>query len=87
MIDPKTITDPELRKQYEALLAENEALKTKKVKPLTFKVGEKGALSMYGMGRFPVTLYKQQWRRLLDNANLIEEALKEHDSKLKVKED
>jgi hypothetical protein len=42
---------------------------------VTFKVGEKGALSMYGLGRFPVTLYRSQWQTLLANSKAIEEAL------------
>lgn len=51
-----------------ALKAENLALKAKEAKrtTLTFKIGEKGALSVYGMGRFPTTLYGQQWERLLE---------------------
>ncbi len=86
MIDPKTITDPELRKQYEALLAENEALKTKKPQKVSFSVGEKGALSMRGFGRFPVTLYKSQWELLLNHTDDIRQALKDNASKLKSKE-
>lgn len=52
---------------------------------LTFKVSEKGALSIYGMGRFPVTLYKEQWTRLLDVAGDIRAFLQENDAQLKVK--
>ena len=86
MIDPKTVTDPALRAQLEALLAENEALKTKKAgtKKLAFKVGEKGALSVYHGSRFPTTLYAQQWEFLLqdDNIALIKQALKDNADKL-----
>ena len=51
------------------------------------KVSEKGALSVYGLGRFPVTLYKEQWARLLDIADDIRAFIKENDTKLKSKGD
>lgn len=62
-----------LRAQIAALQAENELLKTvgTKVRELSFKVSEKKALSVYGLGRFPVTLYKEQWERLLAIADKI----------------
>jgi len=47
-------------------------LKNKDTGGLSLKVSEKGAVSLYGMGRFPVTLYKEQWARILANAPLIE---------------
>jgi len=50
------------------------------------KVSEKGGLSLYGMGRFPVTLYKEQWLRILASAPEIEAFIRENDSKLKTKE-
>jgi hypothetical protein len=53
--------------------------------PLRLKVSEKGALSVYGMGRFPVTLYKEQWKRLLDAGAEIRAFLQEHDGELKSK--
>ena len=53
---------------------------------LTLKVSEKGGLSLYGMGRFPVTLYKEQWLRILASAAEIEAIIRENDSKLKPKE-
>lgn len=53
---------------------------------LTLKVSEKGALSVYGLGRFPVTLYKEQWTRLLDQTNEIRTFLNDNDDKLKKKE-
>ena len=52
---------------------------------LSMKVSPKGALSLYGMGRFPVTLYKEQWARLLDAADDIRTFLKENDAQLKSK--
>jgi hypothetical protein len=54
---------------------------------LRLKVSEKGALSVYGLGRFPVTLYKQQWTRLLEYADEIKAFLKHNDHLLKAKED
>ena len=67
------------------LRAENETLKRQLAGPLSLKVSQKGALSVYGLGRFPVTLYKEQWARLLDNAGEIRAFLGEHDGELKSK--
>jgi len=53
---------------------------------LRLKVSEKGDLSVYGLGRFPVTLYKEQWIRLLDQADEIKSFLKENDQQLKAKQ-
>jgi hypothetical protein len=53
---------------------------------LSFKVSEKGALSVYGLGRFPVTLYKEQWARLIDNLPALQEFATANDSLLKAKE-
>lgn len=50
------------------------------------KVSEKGALSVYGLGRFPVTLYKEQWEKLLDPGEAIRQFLAENDQLLKKKE-
>ena len=68
------------------LKAENEQLKREQASPLSLKVSQKGALSVYGLGRFPVTLYKEQWARLLENAEDIRAFLEEHDAELKSKE-
>jgi hypothetical protein len=69
------------------LEAENKALKEqmeqRRPAQLRMKVSEKGALSVYGLGRFPVTLYKEQWRRLLDYADEVKLFLKENDHLLK----
>ena len=67
------------------LREENERLKNQRTRGLTMKVSEKGALSIYGMGRFPVTLYKEQWTKLLDMAEDIRAFLKENDAQLKTK--
>lgn len=79
----------DLKAEIERLKAENETLKTKKPGAggtLSMKVSEKGALSIYGMGRFPVTLYKEQWTKLLGIAEEIKTFIKENDGRLKTKE-
>ena len=77
----------ELRAEIERLKAENDALKTKTARgTLSLKVSEKGALSIYGMGRFPVTLYKEQWLKLLDISDDIRAFIKANDSRLKSKD-
>jgi hypothetical protein len=62
----QVVADENLQKELERLRAENEALKTKsRAGTLTFRVSDKGAVSVYGLGRFPVTLYQEQWDKLL----------------------
>ena len=68
------------------LEAENQALKTKRTGQLSLKVSEKGGLSVYGLGRFPVTLYKKQWVKLLAFTDEIQKFLKENDHFLKAKD-
>lgn len=68
------------------LRAENEALKKPGRGTLSMKVSEKGALSVYGMGRFPVTLYKEQWLRLLAVADDIKTFIEANNESLKTKE-
>ena len=63
-----------------------EQMDQRKPGQLRLKVSEKGALSVYGLGRFPVTLYKEQWRRLLEIADEIKTFLKDNDHLLKGKE-
>jgi hypothetical protein len=78
----ETMTDKE---ELAALREENARLKAGK--PISFKVGDKGGLTMYGLGsRFPVTLYVEQWEKLLENADLIRSALKENAARLKRKD-
>lgn len=79
-------TEEELRKELEKLKAENEALKNRGAKGVSMKVSEKGAVSIYGMGRFPVTLYQEQWIKLLDMSDDIRAFIKENEAKLKKKE-
>lgn len=80
------MSDSEMKAELERLRAENAQLKNKSNAGLSIKVSEKGAVSLYGMGRFPVTLYKEQWLRILANAALIEAFIQENDAKLKTKE-
>jgi hypothetical protein len=80
------MSDEELRAELERLRAENEKLKNKGVRGLSLKVSEKGGVSLYGVGRFPVTLYKEQWRKILDMAPEIESFIKANESSLKAKE-
>jgi len=77
--------DDELRAEVERLRAENEALKTKTSRATTIKVSEKGGVSVYGLGRFPVTLYKEQWLKLLAMADEIKRFIAENEDRLKVK--
>jgi len=77
--------EQEMKAELERLKAENEALKTRSSRGVSMKVSEKGGVSIYGLGRFPVTLYKEQWSKLLDMADDIRAFIKENDSKLKAK--
>ncbi len=72
---------------YEELKAKLAELENKQQKTgaLQFKVSEKGGVSVYGLGRFPVTLYYEQWVRLLDASPQLREFLEENKSKLKLK--
>lgn len=77
--------DDDLRAEVERLRAENEALKAKVTRPTSIRVSQKGALSVYGLGRFPVTLYKEQWLKLLSMAGDIKQFIAENEARLKVK--
>ena len=79
-------TEAELKAELEKLKAENEALKARGSRGVSLKVSEKGAVSVYGMGRFPVTLYQEQWLKLLDMADEIRTFIKDNEAKLKKKE-
>lgn len=78
----------DMKAEIERLKAENEALKQKKPSAgtLSMKVSEKGALSVYGMGRFPVTLYKEQWLKLLAISDDIKKFIGENEARLKTKD-
>jgi hypothetical protein len=81
------MADEDLKAELERLKAENERLKGQRGRSVSLKVSEKGGLSVYGLGRFPVTLYKEQWTKLLAMTDEIRTFLKEHDSELKAKSD
>jgi len=73
---------------YEELKAQLEALKAKEARSgnMSFKVSDKGGVSVYGLGRFPVTLHYKQWLKLLDRAQDLRDFLNENKGKLKLKE-
>jgi hypothetical protein len=79
-------TEEELRQEIERLKAENAQLKKPARGSMSLKVSEKGALSVYGLGRFPVTLYREQWDKLLGMADHIRQFIQENDAVLKKKE-
>jgi hypothetical protein len=80
-----TMPDDGLHAEVERLKAENAALKAQATRGVSMKVSEKGGVSVYGLGRFPVTLYKEQWTKLLSMADEIRDFIKENDAKLKAK--
>ena len=80
------MAEDELRAEVDRLKAENASLKARTTRGVSMKVSEKGGVSIYGLGRFPVTLYKEQWAKLLDMADDIRAFLREHDAELKAKE-
>ena len=80
------MADENMKEELERLRAENERLKKRSSRGVTMKVSEKGGLSVYGLGRFPVTLYKEQWIRLLDMAEDIRSFMRENDGALKSKD-
>ena len=80
------MSDEDLKAELERLRRENATLKRGASSGIRLKVSEKGAVSVYGMGRFPVTLYKEQWTRLLDMADQIRAFIAANESQLKAKE-
>jgi hypothetical protein len=79
-------SEEELRAELERLKAENASLKARGAKGVSMKVSEKGGVSIYGLGRFPVTLYQEQWLKLLDMAEDIRGFIRENEPRLKKKE-
>ena len=80
------MSNEDLKAELERLRKENAALKKEASSSIRMKVSEKGALSIYGMGRFPVTLYKEQWLKLLDMADDIRAFIAAHEGELKAKD-
>ena len=76
----------ELKNELERLRAENERLKKGASRGTSLKVSEKGGVSVYGLGRFPVTLYKAQWKKPLDMSDEIRNYIAANESQLKAKE-
>ena len=79
------MSDEDLKAELERLRNENAALKKGAAAGITMKVSEKGAVSIYGMGRFPVTLYKEQWLKLMDMSDDIRKFIAANDAQLKTK--
>jgi hypothetical protein len=79
------MSDDDVTKELERLRNENAALKKGAATGITMKVSEKGGLSVYGMGRFPITLYKEQWLKLLDMSEAIRAFIAANEATLKVK--
>ncbi|SEP51463.1 hypothetical protein SAMN02990966_08000 [Rhodospirillales bacterium URHD0017] len=80
------MSEEDLKAELERLRTENASLKKGAATGIRIKVSEKGAVSIYGMGRFPVTLYKEQWLKLLDMAPEIRQFIAENDAHLKTKD-
>jgi hypothetical protein len=80
------VSDDELKTELERLRKENAALKRGASSGIRLKVSEKGAVSVYGMGRFPVTLYKEQWLKLLDMSDDIRSFIAANEAHLKAKD-
>jgi hypothetical protein len=81
------MSDEDMKAELERLRAENSRLKQRGSRGVSMKVSEKGGVSIYGLGRFPVTLYKEQWEKLLDMSDDIRAFILENGSKLKIKDD
>ena len=81
------MSDHDLQAELDKLRAENAALKEKgRGAPTSMKVSEKGAVSVYGLGRFPVTLYQEQWQKLLGMSEEIKAFIADNKDRLKAKE-
>jgi hypothetical protein len=79
------MSDEQLKAELERLRQENAALKKGAASGIRMKVSEKGAVSIYGMGRFPVTLYKEQWLKLLNMSDDIRAFITSNETQLKTK--
>jgi len=77
--------DEDLRAELERLRAENEALKSRSSREMRLKVSEKGAVSLYGIRRFPITFYADEWERVFDMADAVREFIRKNEDSLKRK--
>ena len=84
--DGRMADDEEVSEELERLRAENARLKSTVSRGVSLKVSEKGGVSVYGLGRFPVTLYKEQWTKLLAMADDIRAFIRDNEPSLKAKE-
>ena len=80
-----TSSDDDLRRELERLRAENAALKAKERRGTRLQVSEKGGVSLYGLRRFPITFYKEEWERILAMADEIQGLIRENEAALKRK--
>ena len=80
------MSEEDLKAELERLRSENAALKRESASGIRLKVSEKGAVSVYGLGRFPVTLYKEQWLKLLDMSSDIRAFIAANEAQLKAKD-
>ena len=79
------MSDEEMKAELERLRNENASLKKGAATGIIMKVSEKGGLSVYGMGRFPITLYKEQWLKLMDMSDAIRSFIEANVAALKTK--
>jgi hypothetical protein len=84
--EARVMSDEKTEAELARLRAENEALRARARKGGQLRVSEKGGVSVYGLGRFPVTLYKEQWLRILEMADEIRAFIRENEGQLKTKE-
>jgi hypothetical protein len=80
------MSEQDLQAELQRLKAENEVLKAKTTRATSIRVSEKGGVSVYGLGRFPVTLYKEQWLKLLGMVDDLKAFIAENEGKLKTKD-
>jgi hypothetical protein len=79
------MSNEQMQAEIARLIAENARLKAARTPKVTLKVSPKGGLSVYGLGRFPVTLYREQWEKLLAMAEQVKAFIKANDAELKTK--
>ena len=85
LLTRNAMSDEDITAELERLRSENAALKKGAARGISMKVSEKGGLSIYGLGRFPITLYKEQWAKLLDMADDLRAFIRENEGQLKTK--